>query len=182
MHKNSGYTLLELLVSVAMAVILLTTGVPSFKQTLQNSRRATQVNAFIADMAYARSEALKRGDRVSLCRSNNYADALPHCGTGDGWEDGWIVFSDSDRNGNPDEASDILRVHAALKGTQVTFRGNQNVRSRIHYAPTGGISGTMGTLIRCDGRGPGTDARQIIFPLTGRVRTTPGDGSISCDP
>lgn len=180
MYRNSGFTLLELLVAIAVLLILLTTVIPTFNQIRLNNLRAAEVNAFVAAMAYARSEALKRGDRVSLCRTSEYALSLPHCGVGNGWEDGWIIFQDSNRNGQPDMAAHVLGVHEPFQGTGVTLRGNNNVSTRIHYSRTGGMAGTMGTLIRCDQRGNGPQARLIIFPLSGRVRVAEGDYSLDC--
>lgn len=181
MHKLGGFTLLEILVAVAVAVILLTVGIPSFSQFIQDNRRAAQVNEFIAAMTLTRSEALKRGNRVSLCRTSGYADSLPDCGEGDGWEDGWIIFTDENSDGNPDQAGDVLHVHEPLGGG-ITLRGDHNVATRIHYAPSGRMAGTFGNLSWCDQRGPGAQARRITFPLSGRVRVSRGTAGMECDP
>ncbi len=180
MRNNNGYTLLELLVTVAVATTLATVGLPRMNTFILNNLRAAEVNEFIATMAYARSEALKRGYRVSLCRTADNAAPLPTCGTGNGWEDGWIVFRDENRNNQPDSGADILLVHEALHAN-TTLRGDTNVATRISYAPSGRTAATFGNLVRCDERGH-LQSRVITFPLSGRVRTSPGEADTDCTP
>ncbi len=182
MDKISGFTLVEMLVAVSVAVILLTTGLPSFHQFNLNNRRAAQINEFVAAMSYSRSEALKRGNRVSLCRTSNYSAALPICGDGDGWEDGWVIFDNPTNATTPPSADVILQVHEPLSGHEVSLRGDHNIKTRIHYAATGRVAGTFGNLVRCDSRGAGPQSRIITFPLSGRVRIQQGDQSTDCTP
>lgn len=180
MYKITGFTLVELLVALAVAVILLTVAVPSFRELILNNRRAAQVNELVTAMTLARSEALKRGNRVSLCRTSSYGSALPTCGQGDGWEDGWIIFNDPNEDGVPNDVDDVLYVHEPLGKGDITLRGDTNVSTRIHYHATGRVAGTFGNLVRCDGRGAGEHARVITFPLSGRVRVSKGTAATDC--
>lgn len=73
MNFNTGFTLIELIVTLAVAAIILTIGVPSFQEALQNNRRTTQVNEIIGAFNIARSEAIKRGMKVTMCKSADSA-------------------------------------------------------------------------------------------------------------
>lgn len=105
-EKNRGFTLLELLVTISVAAIILSFGVPSFMDVVRNGRAATNANDFVTALAIARSEAVKRGARVTVCASDDQAT----CG-GD-WEDGWIVFADSAATDDTDPpvVDTVLRV------------------------------------------------------------------------
>lgn len=69
MNRNSGFTLIELMVTLAVAVIIATIAVPNFKLLIQDNRTVTQTNALISALNLARSEAIKRGGNVSVCRT-----------------------------------------------------------------------------------------------------------------
>jgi type IV fimbrial biogenesis protein FimT len=166
-----GFTLMELIVTLAIAAIVVTIGVPSFREMLRNNRLATQTNEFLAALSLARSEAIKRGVRVSLCKSADGAS----CTTSGGYQQGWIVFVDP---GNPVGASTpvvdvgevVLRVYAALPG-DLTLTGNQNVQSYVSFVAAGlnrmlGGGFQAGTLTLCSK----PEARSIVINSMGRAR------------
>ncbi len=127
-NANRGFTLLELMVTVAIAAIVLTLGVPSFRDLVQNNRAATQVNALVTALSLARSEAVRRGQHVSICPSTDQET----CTGGDDWDDGWIVFVDtetSDATTASPIVGEVLRVEEAMKGID-TFSGPVHVRYR----------------------------------------------------
>ncbi|MGQ0618552.1 MAG: pilus assembly FimT family protein [Panacagrimonas sp.] len=99
MTKSSGFTLIELLVTLTVAGILLAIAAPSFRNAFLNSARDGRVNEFVESLVFARSKALALRKPVIMCRSGNPMAATPTCGTGDGWENGWIVYVDRDRSG-----------------------------------------------------------------------------------
>lgn len=118
-----GFTIIELLTTMAIAAIVLTIGVPAFEQTIQTNNRASQINELLHSLNVARSEAVTRGFPVSVCKSSNGSS----CGsTGVNWEDGWITFLDddmdadhsesSDGNGSLDANEEVLGVVQALPG------------------------------------------------------------------
>lgn len=92
--KIQGFTLLELMVTIAIAAILLTLALPSFQGTLRSNRLATTTNQFNAAIALARSEAIKTTLAAGLCPS---ADGVA-CGAD--WNAGWLVWRDTNRDGN----------------------------------------------------------------------------------
>jgi type IV fimbrial biogenesis protein FimT len=165
--KQSGMTLLELIVVVAVSAILLGVGVPSFASLVQSGRVTSATNAMVASLHLARSEAIKRQARTVLCPSAGAACA----GTGD-WHQGWVVFHDVTNNGLLDAGDPIISRQPAI-GPGLTLTGNQNVSRYISYTPTGSaklVSGAwqFGTLTLCTNSGA---AREIVISSTGRVRT-----------
>ncbi|MFQ5936937.1 MAG: Tfp pilus assembly protein FimT/FimU, partial [Acidiferrobacterales bacterium] len=94
---ESGFTLVELIVTLVVAAILLTLAAPRMTSFIQRDRLATQANDLVADLALARSEAIKRGATVIVCKSNNPTAANPACNTtaGDPWTNGRVIFIDN---------------------------------------------------------------------------------------
>lgn len=163
------------MVTVAVVVIVITVGVPSFRTLTQNNRLTAEVNDFVTALNLARSEAIKRNRPASLCKGSTGAA----CVTGtSGWEQGWIVFvnNDNDSPAAVDSGEEIVRVFPALDGDN-TLRGNANVVNYLTYRPSGS-SNTNGTFTLCDDRGD-SHARAVIIGPTGRPRisTTKADGS-----
>lgn len=166
MNRRGGFTLIELIVTLAIAAIVLTVGIPSFRELLRENRLATQANEFLAALALTRSEALKRGVRVTLCKSADGAS----CTADGGYEQGWVVFVDPNNNATVDTGEVILRVYEALPGG-LTLTGNTNVRSYVSYTPSGmsqllGGGFQAGTLTLC----AAPKARSITINSTGRAR------------
>jgi type IV fimbrial biogenesis protein FimT len=173
-----GFTLVELMITLALTAIVLVLGVPAMRDMIQNNRQAVGINDILVSLNLARAEAVRRGAATVMCISDG-ADP-PDCDSAsNAWEDGWILFVDGDNDGttggldaNGDEDWDrgedwLLRAHAALsEGT--TLRGNTNVARTIRYNPRG-FSGSAGTLRLCDSRGPEA-ARGVVISNTGRPR------------
>ena len=76
-----GFTLLEIMVVLAIVAILATLAVPSFTRLIQSNTMSSNVNTFMADMRYARSESIRRGGGVVMCRSDAPEATLPVCNT-----------------------------------------------------------------------------------------------------
>jgi type IV fimbrial biogenesis protein FimT len=163
-HPALGFTLIELMVTVAVMAVVLTLGVPAFRDTVRNSALTATINEFIATLNFARSEAVKRGVQVTV-RKTSTSDTV-------GWEGGWQVFTDVSANGQYDSATDqLLRVHDALK-TNYTLRGNNNFTNYISYQPSG-ESNTMGSFGLCDtsvsGNPTKRTSRLITINILGRI-------------
>jgi len=87
MLKIRGFTLIELIVTMTVALILISIAFPSFRTLTKNSRMAAQVNDLIADLSYARSEAIKRRSNVAICTSSDGATC-----SGGNWRDGRLIM------------------------------------------------------------------------------------------
>ena len=177
MDQQGGFTLLELMVTVAMAAIVLTTGVPGFQTIVKNNRLTTATNGLVGALGLARSEAVKRGVRVTVCKS---ADGAACISTGD-WSQGWIAFTDLDSDGVYDPADSppeiVLRVQEAIGGN-LTMVGNGSAADHVFYTASGffpdGVSNA--TIAMCDDRS-GNVGKNIVLSKTGRVRL---DTEVAC--
>lgn len=181
MKKYSGFTLIELMMTLAVAAILLTVAVPGFQTIIQNNRLTTEINEYLTAISVARSEAIKRADRVTMCISANGTSCIT---TGD-WSQGWIVFTDTDNDATVDSATEILRVHGALS-TGTTLDGSASLDDYISYESDGSSQLTngdvqSGTVVLCDSRGSG-NGKGVNVGATGRARTITGSNVTTCTP
>jgi prepilin-type N-terminal cleavage/methylation domain len=112
MTNQRGVTLIELMVALSVAAILLSIAIPNFKETIIRNRLNTITNDFIGAINFARSEAIKLGRSVTLCKSNDGST----CSTTNTvfWDQGIIAFSDLDADGTIDSGETILRTWPAL--------------------------------------------------------------------
>lgn len=157
---TSGFTIIELMITLAVAAILAAVAAPSFTDMIRDNRLVTQLNEFQASLALARSEAIKRNQNVTVCRSNNGSACSGN------WENGWIIFGDDNANGTVNTGEEIYRIHGAISGAN-TLRFNQ---TRVIYAGDGIVrGGSNGTFTFCDARGANS-ARGIVISTTGRPR------------
>lgn len=143
MNKQNGVTLIELMTALAVAAILMSIAIPSFRQSIINNRLASITNEFISGINFARSEAIKLGRSVTLCKSTDGSS----CSTDNAefWEDGWIAFADLDADGVVD-TSEILRTWPALDASY-TLRSSEFPDS-LRYNPQGASTGD-GTFAVC---------------------------------
>jgi type IV fimbrial biogenesis protein FimT len=112
----AGFTLLELLITMAVAVILLTIAIPSFRYVTNANRISAEVNGLVGDLQFARAEAVKEGRYVSVCASSDKQT----CSGSTAWESGWIVFvnaSNSSAVTTGVAESPVLRVQSAFSST-----------------------------------------------------------------
>jgi type IV fimbrial biogenesis protein FimT len=159
-----GFTLIELMIVVVLGVLLLTTGVPSFLSLVENNRIVAQTNNYVSALNLARSEAIKTGAQVVVCKSDNGAACVTG---GTGYERGWLVFVDDGTvNLSVDGGERILRVQEAL-GNGMTLAGNGSIVDRIAYQGTGRVTnnGTVSLSLNSSLR------RCVVVSRQGRVRT-----------
>jgi type IV fimbrial biogenesis protein FimT len=165
-----GFTLVELLIVLAVASILAGTALPSFLGLIKSVQLTTSTNDLFSSLLVARSEAAKRHSRAAVCKST---DGNTCAGTG-GWEQGWIVFHDANNNGRRDADEQIIERTGRVPG-HVRILGNLNVAKYISYASTGETklaSGAFqaGTITLCSIASVNEEARQIVISAAGRPR------------
>jgi type IV fimbrial biogenesis protein FimT len=126
-QRARGVTLLELMTAIAVLAILAGVGVPAFTSVVRNSQISAESGNLITALNLGRSEALKRGMRVSVCG----AAAANACTDDSDWSQGWLVFTDEFGDIGVIDAQDVvLQVWPApLSGVGV----NANV-SAITFA------------------------------------------------
>jgi type IV fimbrial biogenesis protein FimT len=191
MYKSRGFTLLELMLVIAIVAILIAFAVPSFQWMIQKVTISSNVNTFLSDMRYARSEGIRRGGGVVLCRSDAPEAAAPACGSGfgpggNGWVSGWIIFQDLSNDGNKSTNDPLLRVQApiiAINSILGTLPDSSS-STTFSFTATGRLRNLIGTTTMPFG-GDSTFAktmqRVVCVSLSGRARIA-GDGNIaSCD-
>lgn len=162
MNRMKGLTIVELMMTLAIVSILVMVAIPGMTTYVKNDRLRSNVNALIGHLAYARSEAVKRSQQVSICASN---DSTSCSGT---WNDGWILYADADGNNSLSAGEEILRVHETL-GTDNTLAAT-GIGTQISYDYRGfARAGSVGSLQLCDDRS-GPHGRTINITTTGRVR------------
>ena len=164
MDRRRGYTLPELVFTMAIAIGLLGWGVPAFRDLQLNAARTREVNQFIQAIYLARSEAIKRNGVVSLCPSLDGEWCAP---SGTPWERGWVIFVNRDRDSPAvrDAGEELLRVYAPWDKGAV----NAN-RATLSFRPFGQM-GVTATFTFCDRRGSRA-ARAVIISQTGRPRVS----------
>jgi len=164
---SQGFTLHETLVALTI-ISLLGVGAVAFGRLLRSTHVTTQVNTLIANLYFARSEAIKRGLPVTLCKS----DSGMACTEDSAWQDGWIIITDENGNGQRDGDDQVLRVGPKLEGgTTLTFNAwGVGTGKYVSYAASG-MTMKNGTFRFCNVDGPAY-ARSVILIQSGRVRTS----------
>jgi type IV fimbrial biogenesis protein FimT len=164
MHKNSnGFTLVELMVVVAILALLAGIAAPNFSSMIKDSRLSSANADFMAALQLAKSESVARVTQVSMCRANG---DFTGCAASGNWTQGWIIFSDADGDGTFDGGDVVLHAHEALGN--LTYRGTAEVKTDITFNPSGSTSITsIQVLIACDDRGFAS-GKGILITITGR--------------
>lgn len=164
MKTITGFTLVELMITLVLVGILATIGVPSFMNLIANNRLTVQTNELVSSLNLARSESIKRNSRVTVCRSAN--------GTACGgtWNNGWIVFVDGGTAGSVDVGTDeILRVFSSA-GSSATLTANPTTVNAVQFQGIGLTTTVEFTLTapHCSG----DQTRIIDVSTSGRISTT----------
>ncbi len=164
----SGFTITELMLTIAVTAVILTVGVPSFQGLMERNQLTSNINQIVSSLAFARSEAIKRNLPVALCASSNGENC-----SGGGFETGWIVYVNRNSDGNRDNDEEILWVSEALPAN-LTLRGNGCCTTNIPYTSTGRMANIAGSLSLCKDNDT-QRSRKISINISGRVRLVSGD-------
>lgn len=130
MKKQSGLTLVELMVTLAVALILILLGVPAYDRMMANNRVSGQTNVFVTALTSARSEALGRGLPVAVCAKASNDPADTDCGSAANWTNGWQVFLDTGATAGDFDAGieTRLQVFNAPEGTPQIAASTATIR------------------------------------------------------
>lgn len=180
MKKSLGFTLVELMIVLSIAAILAALAAPSFTKTIRSVNMSSAVNSFIADASFARSEGVRRGGDMVMCRSNDPEAANPSCATGSGWESGWIVFYDQDSTQSVTSGDLILRRQALITGVN-TIEASST--TKLVFTATGRLQNLSGGAMSLTFGSPpnysSEEQRMVCVSVGGRVKIK-GDGYTSC--
>lgn len=169
---NDGFTLVELIITLTIAGILIALATPAMQTFIFDQRLTTQANDFIADLSLSRSEAIRRGSNVVICKQGGSVSS-PSCSTSAAWGAGWVVFVDT---GSPPDGAlgsneTVLRIRQSLDGNN-TLNAIPSSTNNIVFTNTGLTTLASGTEIAmrlCDSRGA-SKAVTVWVNFTGRAR------------
>ncbi|NOQ77117.1 MAG: prepilin-type N-terminal cleavage/methylation domain-containing protein [Methylococcaceae bacterium] len=174
--KNTrGFTLLELMITLSIAIVLTTIAIPSFMSLIRDSRMTANANDLLTTLNYARSEAITRNVQVTI--KNKGEDKTE-------WAEGWTVFVDYDGNGDCDDGCDatnagedeLLKTHASFHNGYTLVSGD-NVEEWLAYKPTGLSKGSGGLSTNsfklCHDEDTDS-ARKIVLNNVGRAKVEAG--------
>ena len=181
--RSTGFSLIELMATMAVVTILLATAIPAFSNLMARNELAVATNAARGALMVAREASVMRGQPVSLCAGE------PATGCSGDWSSGqWIVFRDSNHSGDIDSGETVLQ-HGRVPGAgrNVSMSGNGPLRSALLYTPLGHaerISGAFGAgrLRVCVARNIAPNARELVISISGRVRMQRVDFAGACPP
>lgn len=163
-----AFTLIELLITIAIFSVLLSIAVPSLGSLIERNQQTTTTHDLLTALSHARSLAINRRELVSLC------SGIDSCEESANWEKTIFIFSDPNRNGQFDAGEQVHRILALPD----RYRWNwSNFRSRtfMRFKANGATDSLNGTYTLCSG---GEAIQQLAINITGRLRTrSPKDNS-----
>lgn len=165
-----AWTLLELLLAMLLLGVLLTLGASTWAPLRQKYQLQAQAEDLLSVVLLARSEALKRGARVTACVSSDGVYCLAN---GD-WTQGWLLFEDTDGNALRADTEPKIAAHAALPSGALAT-GNSPVARYVSYGPSGRsltVSGAFqsGTLTLCRASAQSQVGWKLVINAVGKAR------------
>ncbi len=174
-HSVRGFTLIEMMIAVALTALLLSMAVPALDAFTSNARQTSTINDFVSSMHIARSTAVTTNFRTTVCASSNGVNCEAVS-----WDQGWIVFSDRDSDQAVDNDETIVAASDGADGLDIR---SPEFGQFLMYRPNGRVmtvsaAGNSGQFTVCDGRGA-DHAKVLIVDLSGRPRLSKyqADGS-----
>lgn len=171
-RRRAGFTLIELVITLAVIGIVVVVALPSFQGFVLDNRLSAQTNDLVADLMFARSEAIKRSSNVLVCVKEANAEACDS--TAPEWRLNRVVWVDADNDGIID-ADEVLRRRGLIEGGNVLL--TSNIPTTLTFRRDGfsnvavPATGLPSHFKLCDRR-KNAFARAIVVDRTGRVRTS----------
>jgi len=165
--RVAAFTIVELVVALAIATLLAAIAVPVFHDWLAAYQLANHAKHLAESMTRARTEAIRRGHRVNLCKSANGQS----CADMGRWDAGFVVFADVNRDGRIDAGEPLLGIEGRAPNG-ITIDANRPLDDYVSYTSLGHarmLNGAlqMGTFTLCRS---GQFALRVVLANSGRVR------------
>jgi type IV fimbrial biogenesis protein FimT len=169
MSRQKGLTLVELMVTLAVAIILVAVGMPLFNSVAANNRASAHTNMLVTALNLARSEAVGRAETVTLCSSSsNPPGATPTCGDATQWGNGWFAFTDAGTLGTVDGSDERLRIWETPSGSLPTVAVTGSPFVTFNYL---GSASALSTFELSQSGASGNPTRCVTLSATGQIRT-----------
>jgi type IV fimbrial biogenesis protein FimT len=189
--KSSGFTLLEIMIVIALLAVLIGLGAPSMGEFIRNSRITGKANDLLAGLNVARTEAIKRHVPVTVCATGNATEDVPECDANADFSQ-WIAFVDDD--GVPDDppedegngtfepdSDEVLLLRSSGTVESISTLPSEDVEGYVQFGldgfqrRDGGAAPTDLSILMCDDRGNKavsgasiSAARALFISRTGR--------------
>ena len=176
MTDSRGFTLIELMVTIAVAAILIAIATPSFQKMIVNNRLSTVANELADNISFARSEAIKRNRTITFCQTDSATNTL--CAAGNNAWAYWVIV----QNAASADENDVIKrgvINSHNDSIQVTSSLTDN-RASFN---TDGLARTGSTLLNnaefivCAVSGVSEPIRKIQFGAASRVSITRQGGA-----
>jgi type IV fimbrial biogenesis protein FimT len=167
-----GFTLTELAVVMTIVAILATIAIPTFQYVTNGNRASGELNGLLGDMQFARSEAVKEGQYVTVCSSTNGTSCAGAGATS--WNTGWIVFADYNANQVLDGPDVLLRKGNGFISTDTLTANNGFYAvtfNREGFGSTGSVNPVTLTLHAATPSSAST--RCLTVSVVGMLATVP---------
>ena len=163
-----GFTIVELVIAIGLAALLAAAAVPAFHDWLGADQLANHARHLAESMTRARTEAIRRGHRVNLCKSPD----REQCADLGSWDGGFVMYVDINHDGRIDAGEPVLGIEARAP-PGVTVAANRPLDDYVSYTSIGHarmLNGAlqMGTFTLCK---RGQRALHVVLANSGRVRT-----------
>ena len=155
--RQRGLNMLELMMTIAILGIVLAIGVPSYSHMTISNGISTDTNQLVASMNFARSEAITRGDTVTICAANADLDACSGAGN---WGAGWVIL---------DSGGNTIRVMPPLPDNAAVEVNVQNGVGAVVFNRNG-FSTNSRTIRLCGPEGDTRRVRGVVVSPDGRIR------------
>lgn len=170
MDREQGFSLVELIIVLAIIAITLNVALPPFKSAVDRGRLAEAVSLFVGALHYARDSAVIGRELVSVCAGQ------VSCTGSQNWQSDLLIFNDQNKNGQFDNNETLLRKIATPPDFSVHWSNFRNA-SYLQYESDGTTRALNGTFTLCHENQP---RMQVVINLTGRVRTQAPGASAKC--
>lgn len=166
-----GFTALELLITMAVAAILMATAVPTFKSYTWNLRLKTAIESLRTDLSLARNRAISMNATTVVCPVlDPTSGGELTCANVTEWQQGWMVFADSNEDRQRQALEPILKKAGGIEFLNIS---SSLARNALRFYPNGTAPGSNATVVFCDRRGAGFGGK-ISLSNSGRIAVQTG--------